>query len=174
MDLSAAVFSDDYFFSAGISALLTPELIDENYYIVDIETTNLTLLKERFLTDRKVIAFITNDLDYYALRHLKNIISIDKCWRLNEILSCLFVNESRYTYRVKYSLSERESEILKCMQKGLNVREIGETLGIIVKTFYAHRRSLIFKLQLTNRISLYRNIARTGAYSRNNCEAEFL
>jgi len=42
MDLSDAIFSDDYFFIVGICALLTPELIDENYYIIDIETINLS------------------------------------------------------------------------------------------------------------------------------------
>lgn len=41
MNLSDSVFSDDYFFIVGISALLTPGLIDENYSIIDIETTSL-------------------------------------------------------------------------------------------------------------------------------------
>lgn len=41
-------FSDDYFFIVGISTLLTSELIDENYYIVDVETTNLLRLKSIF------------------------------------------------------------------------------------------------------------------------------
>ncbi|CDZ85798.1 hypothetical protein BN1086_04023 [Citrobacter koseri] len=48
MDLSNSVFSDDYFFIVGISTLLTSELIDENYYIVDVETTNLLQVKEHF------------------------------------------------------------------------------------------------------------------------------
>ncbi|MFA1282615.1 hypothetical protein ACDI96_07910 [Citrobacter telavivensis] len=42
----------------------------------------------------------------------------------------------------------------------MDANEIGELLGMSMKTFYAHRRSLIFKLQLGNRVSLYRNIAR--------------
>lgn len=87
MDLSNSVFSDDYFFIVGISTLLTSELIDENYYIVDVETTNLLQVKEHFFADRKIIAFISNDLDYYALKHLRSITFVDKRSRLNEILS---------------------------------------------------------------------------------------
>ncbi|HCR3979816.1 LuxR C-terminal-related transcriptional regulator [Citrobacter sp. CK180] len=170
MDLSNSVFSDDYFFIVGISTLLTSELIDENYYIVDVETTNLLQVKEHFFADRKIIAFISNDLDYYALKHLRSITFVDKRSRLNEILSCLFVNDSRYIYRVKYTLSMRESEVLSCMQKGLDANEIGKQLGMTVKTFYAHRRSLVFKLQVGNRISLYRTIARVESYKQDTCE----
>lgn len=170
MDLSDSIFSDDHFFIVGMSALLTPELIDENYYIVDVEATNLTRIKKYFSTSRRVIAFIKNDLDYYALKNIHNIIFIDKRCQLKEILSCLFVNDSRYKYRVKYRLSSRESEVLACMQKGLDANETVKQLGMATKTFYAHQRSLIFKLQLGNRISLYRNIARVEFYKKNHCE----
>ncbi|HCD7552092.1 TPA: helix-turn-helix transcriptional regulator [Citrobacter farmeri] len=160
MKLSDSVFSDDYFFIVGISALLTPELIDENYYIVDVNESSIQRIAEYISPGRKIIAFITNDLDYYALNHLSDIAFIDKKRRINEILSCLFVNDARYAYRVKYTLSFRENEVLACMQKGMDANEIGKLLGMSMKTFYAHRRSLIFKLQLGNRVSLYRNIAR--------------
>ncbi|ELW1648481.1 MULTISPECIES: helix-turn-helix transcriptional regulator [Enterobacter] len=172
MDLSNSVFSDDYFFIVGISALLTPELIDENYYIVDVESTSLEKIKEYLFSDRKIIAFITSDLDYYALKDLQDIVFIDRRSQLNAILSCLFVNNSRYSYRVKYALSLRESEVLSCMQEGLNADEIGKRLGMTVKTFYAHRRSLVFKLQAGNRISLYRNIARVENYKSETCETD--
>ncbi|WP_244665175.1 LuxR C-terminal-related transcriptional regulator [Candidatus Symbiopectobacterium sp. 'North America'] len=52
------------------------------------------------------------------------------------------------------------------MQKGLDANEIGQRLGMTVKTFYTHRRSLILKLQLGNRISLYRNLARVRIYKK--------
>lgn len=89
MGLSDSVFSDNNFFIVGIQALLTSKLIDKNYYIVDVEAINLKQIREHFFPSRKIIAFITNDLDYYALRHIYNITFIDKRCRLNEILSCL-------------------------------------------------------------------------------------
>lgn len=166
MGLSDSVFSDNNFFIVGIKALLTSELIDENYYLVDVEAINLEQIGEHFFSGRKIIAFITNDLDYYALRHIYNITFVDKRCRLNEILSCLFVKDSQYRYRVKFRLSLRESEVLSCMQKGLDANEIGKRLGMATKTFYTHRRSLIMKMQLGNRISLYRNLARVRIYKK--------
>ncbi|MBU9833562.1 helix-turn-helix transcriptional regulator (plasmid) [Rahnella aquatilis] len=164
MDMSSSVFSDDYFFIVGISTLLTSELIDKNYYIVDVEAANFQQVKKYFFADRKVIAFISNDLDYYALKHLPGITFVDKRSRINEILSCLLANDSRYIYRVKCPLSVRESEVLSCMQKELDVNEIGKKLGMKVKTVYSHRRRLASKLQVGNRITLYRNIIRANLY----------
>lgn len=167
MNLSDSVISSDYFFITGINALLTSKLIDESYYIVDVETASLAQIKNCFGSSKKVIAFITNDLDYYALRGMQNVIIIDKCSQLNGILLSLFVNDSRYAYQVKYQLTTREREVLLCMQKGLHMNRILEHLGITAKTFYSHRRSLMFKLQAGNRISLFRNIKRVEAYKQN-------
>ena len=56
MKLSDSVFSDDYFFIVGISALLTPELIDENYTIVDVDESLLQRSTEYLFPGRKIIA----------------------------------------------------------------------------------------------------------------------
>lgn len=172
MDLSGSIFSDDYFFIVGMSELLTPELIDENYCIIDIETICMSEVRKNITPGKKVIIFISNVLDYYALKHMSDFVFIDKKCRLNEILSCLLVKSSQYNYRMKYSLSQREEEVLYCMQKGLDVKEISQRLGMTRKTFYAHRRSLIFKLQQGNRVVLYQNIARTELYTQNTHEYE--
>lgn len=55
MKLSDSVFSDDYFFIVGISALLTPELIDENYTIVDVDESLLQRSTEYLFPGRKII-----------------------------------------------------------------------------------------------------------------------
>nr|WP_318382405.1 helix-turn-helix transcriptional regulator [uncultured Enterobacter sp.] len=167
MDLSHSVFSDDYYFVVGISALLTPELIDENYYIVDVEATDYLQSKHRLLTDRKIIAFISNDLDFYALQHLGNVTFIDRRSRQNEVLSCLLVDNSRFVYHVKYRLSAREREVLLCLREGLSAGEISQRLGMKIKTFYAHRRNLVNKLRVNNRIALQSNIARSESYKLN-------
>ncbi|HFS5794159.1 TPA: helix-turn-helix transcriptional regulator, partial [Citrobacter werkmanii] len=129
-------------------------------------------VRKNITPGKKVIIFISNVLDYYALKHMSDFVFIDKKCRLNEILSCLLVKSSQYNYRMKYSLSQREEEVLYCMQKGLDVKEISQRLGMTRKTFYAHRRSLIFKLQQGNRVVLYQNIARTELYTQNTHEYE--
>lgn len=163
MDLSDSVISGDYFFISGFSALLSRALIDENYYIVDVETTNYARVIDGVSQGRNVFAFISNDIDYYALEHLKNVTLIDRRSPVKEVLSCLLANNARFNYHVKHKLSERENEVLSCMQEGLGTQEIGQRLGINMKTFYAHRTRLINKLQISNRISLYKNIARHRA-----------
>lgn len=165
MDLSDSVISDDYFFIFGFSALLSRELIDENFYIVDVETTSYAQVNDSVCQGRKIFAFISNDVDYYALQHLENVTLIDRRSPVKEVLSCLLVNNSRFNYHVKYKLSARENEVLTCMQQGLDTQQIGERLGMNMKTFYAHRTRMINKLQISNRITLYKNIARHRAIS---------
>lgn len=156
--ISKCVISDDVFFIVGICALLTSELIDEQYYIIDINQRNLQQINKYIYSGKKVVAFITSDLDYFSLSHLSDVIFINKKWCTNEILSCLFIKNSRHSYRMKFTLSTRESEVLSFIQKGIEAREIGRLLGISIKTFYTHRRNLMSKLKLDNRLALYRNV----------------
>lgn len=164
MCLSHSIFSGDHFFSLGINDLLTAELIDCNYFIFDMETTDYSLIKQQLSSSKKLVIFITNDVDYYALRHLEGAAFIDKRSKLNEILSCLIVNDPRHFYQIKHKLSNRESEILFLMLEGLGKEDIIERLGINMKTFYAHRLRIINKLRIGNRVSLYSSIARTENY----------
>lgn len=163
MDLSNSVISDDYFFILGLSALLSRELIDENYYIVDLETTNHLQASPCLFQDRKIFAFISSGLDYYTHCHLENVTFIHRRTPVKEVLSCLLVDNARFNYRVSHPLSGREKEVLLGMQNGLSTHEIGERLGMNMKTFYAHRTRLINKLQVENRIALYKSIARHRA-----------
>ncbi|MFC0226890.1 helix-turn-helix transcriptional regulator [Serratia aquatilis] len=155
MHLSKSVFSDNYFFIVGVCALLTPELIDDYYYIIDVDNSNYNGIDFSADENKRVIAFISNDLDYYALKDMGNISFMDKRSDISEILSFMIVNDSRYKYRVKHHLSSRECEILSCMQEGMTVPDIVDKLGVKMKTFYAHRRNIMLKLKIDNRISLY-------------------
>ncbi len=158
MHSSKSVLSDNYFFVVGTYALLTPELIDEYYYIIDIDAVNFSDIDFKLVGKKRVIAFISNDFDYYSLKSLKNISFLDKRSKLNEILSFMMVNNSQHNYQIKYQLSNREHEILSCMQQGMTTPAIAEKLGLKMKTFYTHRRNIMLKLRIGNRISLYRKI----------------
>ncbi|MEG2265942.1 MAG: helix-turn-helix transcriptional regulator [Acinetobacter sp.] len=158
MNLSDSIDSDDYFFAVGISHLLTPDLINDCYYIVDWMTKNIKYTQGGASVEKKIVVFISSDLDYYSFNHTENVVFIDRRCRLNEVLSCLLANNPRYGYRVKYELSSREKEVLVCLQEGLSVSEISQQLQITIKTLYTHQRNLIKKLQVGNRISLYKNI----------------
>lgn len=155
MHLSTSVFSDNYFFIVGVCTLLTPELIDDYYYILDVDCCNHNDIDFMAGKNKRIIAFISNDLDYYALRDMNNISFMDKKSNVSEILSFIIVNDTKYKYRVKYRLSSRECEILNCMREGMTIPDIINKLGVKMKTFYAHRRNIMLKLKIDNRILLY-------------------
>lgn len=158
MHLSKSVFSENYFFVVGVCALLTPELIDDYYYIFDVDCCNCKEINFMADENKRVIAFISNDLDYYSLRYINGISFVDKKSNVSEILSFMIVNDTKYKYRVKYHLSSRECEILSCMQEGMAVHDIVNKLGVKMKTFYAHRRNIMLKLKIDNRVLLYSKI----------------
>jgi DNA-binding NarL/FixJ family response regulator len=59
-------------------------------------------------------------------------------------------------------LTPRESEILKLVAEGHNTKEIAEALVISEKTVEKHRRNLLEKLQVRDRVDLTRYAIRTG------------
>ncbi|WNN54674.1 LuxR C-terminal-related transcriptional regulator (plasmid) [Hafnia alvei] len=160
MRLSPFIFSKDNYFSIGINSLLTPELIDKYYDILDLETTSYKQIKRLLRPRKKIVVFISNDIDYYSLRHVNNVMFIDKRSKPSAIFSYLAADDSSFAYQVRKKLSKRENEVLSHIQRGLSACEIGTRLGINVKTIYSHRRNLIGKLHIENKIHLYRNIAR--------------
>lgn len=158
MQLSPFVYSNDNYFSISINALLTPDLISKRYDILDLENTSYQKIKPLLRPGKKTVAFISQDLDYYSLRHLEDILFIDKRSNPGAVLSYLVAGDKSFAYQVKNRLSKRENEVLSYIQRGLSAWEIGKSLDINIKTFYAHQRNLINKLNIENRIFLYLNM----------------
>lgn len=154
------VLSEDYYFTLGLKKLFSSHLFGGDYLIVDVETTSRSQVEQCLFQNKKVFAFISNDFDYYALCHLENVVFIDRRSEISEVLSCLSINHAHFNYCVKSKLSERENDVLTCLQEGLDTREIGVRLGVNIKTIYASRARLMNKMQVGNRIYLYRNIVR--------------
>lgn len=170
MDLSGFVISDDRFFTLGLSALISQELKGREYFrkyfIVDMDTSNYTQITDFDCLGKRIFAFISTDIDYYALQHLKNVTLLDRRSPIDEIVSFFLVDNSHSNYNVKCKLSKRENKVLTCMLEGLNTREIGVRLKMDMKKFYGYRTSMIKKLQIKNRIFLYKIIANHGATTR--------
>ncbi|WP_407437187.1 helix-turn-helix transcriptional regulator [Lelliottia sp.] len=152
--------SEDYFFMLGLKKLFSSHPFGSDYFIVDVETTSRSQVEQCSFLNKKVYAFISNDFDYYALCHLENVIFIDRRSEMSEVLYCLSINHTHFNYRVKSKLSERENDVLTCLQEGLDTREIGLRLGVNIKNIYASRARLMNKMHVGNRIYLYRNIVR--------------
>jgi DNA-binding NarL/FixJ family response regulator len=60
------------------------------------------------------------------------------------------------------ALTERETDVLRLVAKGLTARQIGERLGVSHRTVETHVQSTLRKLQLHNRVQLARYAIEKG------------
>ena len=159
MELSEFVISEDFFFKLGVNFLLTKELIDSYYYIVDLDTVNYREICIYPDTERKTIAFVSNDIDYYTAKNLhQGIFFIDKKNCVNHIMKCFFSSQFASSYIVGHKLSSREIDVLSCLREGLTPSEVVRKLGIKEKTFYTYRRYIMLKLNMHNRLCFYKDL----------------
>lgn len=160
MSLSQVIISNDCFFTLALKNLMPSKLLSGACIIVDVKSTGRMQVEQCAAHNKKIFAFICSDFDYYALCHLDNVVFIDRKSDINEVLLCLSTNHSHLNYRLKVKLSKNEGYVLSCLQEGLDTREIGERLGVDIKSVYASRLRLMNKMQVGNRIDLYQNIVR--------------
>ncbi|HFT1963471.1 TPA: helix-turn-helix transcriptional regulator [Enterobacter ludwigii] len=159
MDLSEFVISENWFFKFGINLLLTKELIDSYYYIVDLDTVNYKDIRNYPVTERKTIAFVSNDIDYYTVKKKnEDIHFLDKRICINKIMKDFFSSQFTSSYIADHKLSSREIDVLSCLREGLSPSEVVSELGIKEKTFYTYRRYIMLKLKLNNRLFFYKNL----------------
>jgi DNA-binding NarL/FixJ family response regulator len=60
------------------------------------------------------------------------------------------------------ALTDRETDVLRLVAKGLTARQIGERLGVSHRTVETHVQSTLRKLQLHNRVQLARYAIEQG------------
>ncbi|MBC6555499.1 helix-turn-helix transcriptional regulator [Citrobacter braakii] len=161
MDLSDFVISENWFFKLGINILLTKELIDSYYYIVDLDTVDYKDIYNYPTIERKTIAFVSNDIDYYTVRKRnQDIHFVDGRESINEIMKDFFSSQFASSYIADHKLSSREIDVLYCLREGLSTSEIVSELGIKEKTFYTYRRYIMLKLKINNRLLFYKYLKR--------------
>lgn len=59
-------------------------------------------------------------------------------------------------------LTKREKEIVQLLGESMKVREIAERLGISAKTVDTHKTNVMRKLDVHNRVDLFRFALRSG------------
>lgn len=160
MNLSQAIISNDYFFTLALKTIMPSNLRSGAYLFIDVRSSGRMQVEKSAAHNKKVFAFISSDFDYCSLCHLDNVIFIDRKSEISEVLLCLANDHLHHNYRLKVKLSKNEGYVLSCLQEGLDTREIGERLGVDIKSVYASRLRLMNKMQVGNRIDLYQNIVR--------------
>ncbi|MGX5022269.1 response regulator transcription factor [Enterobacter sp. UPMP2060] len=154
MTVSNSFFSDDSFFVYGLCGLLSREFLNDFFIIFDFDCRNLYEDRIPFSEDKKVVAFVSNDIAFYKAENFGLHHVLDKKSSLKDILDFFLLERNSGAYKTKRSLSKREKEILMLMSDGTTHKEMVDKLGINYKTLYTHRRNLMLKLGCENRICL--------------------
>ena len=125
----------------GIKIIALSMYSDENYYLSMIEAgaCGFLLKNSNFQEVEKAINDVYNDKSYISIEILNNIL------KQPQKISLSNVNED---------LTERESEILLLICKGLTNSEIAERLGLSKRTVDKHRENLLMKTQSKNTANL--------------------
>ncbi|HDC4393623.1 TPA: helix-turn-helix transcriptional regulator [Enterobacter cloacae] len=168
MDCSEYILTDDYYFKLGLISLLSSDFISDSLYIIDGDKIDVaTDIKVKYLNERNAIVFVSNDVNYYCIYtsiQNKSFKFISKKRSVKDILSCVLLKDSPFEYKTKYILSKKELDVFSCMQKGCSVQDVAKKLNMKAKTIYTHRRSLINKLRVRNRMELYQGILNKKNY----------
>lgn len=114
---------------------------DENYYLSMIEAgaCGFLLKNSNFQEVEKAIIDVYNDRSYISIEILNNILKHPQKPSSNEFCE---------------SLTDRESEILLLICKGLTNNEIAEQLMLSKRTIDKHRENLLQKTQSKNTANL--------------------
>lgn len=125
----------------GIKIIALSMYSDENYYLSMIEAgaCGFLLKNSNFQEVEKAITYVYNDKSYISIEILNNILKQPQKTSLTN------VNEE---------LTERESEILLLICKGLTNNEIADRLGLSKRTVDKHRENLLMKTQSKNTANL--------------------
>lgn len=162
------IYSDNIFFITGVKTLIAEVFYDKKYVIhvyperkcLDINLCDVQLWEQIFVfTDIRnsllslfmVLCFGDKLISGYSnIDDVRQMLLSDK--------SRNFFSASAFSYG---SLSLREREIVCCMKLRMTDNEIAEKLSLSKKTVSGHRRNILSKLGIENRIKLYKFLIET-------------
>ena len=161
MNVKNPVISNDNFFTLGLKNLLSNELVNDFFTIIDLDDISDNDIQDIASRDKEVVAFASNDLSsLYANKFIK-VPVLDKRCSLKDILSYFMMKDEKGIYRSNTNLTKRETEIVTLLRNGFSHDEIAKKLNIADKTMYCHKRNLMKKLGCENRIDFQKMLLQT-------------
>lgn len=93
------------------------------------------------------VALVTTYIDKNILRFFKETIELvdTKQKVVNKIINLLNNNEETTNQNDSVDLSNRETDVLVCVAKGMTNKDISEVLNISVHTVITHRKNIVKK-----------------------------
>ena len=92
------------------------------------------------------IALVTTFVDKSFLRYFKEIIELsDNKQKVNNKIFNLLNNDDAASQNESVDLSNRETDVLVCVAKGMTNKDISDMLNISVHTVITHRKNIVKK-----------------------------
>ena len=92
------------------------------------------------------IALVTTFVDKNFLRYFKEIIELsDNKQKVNNKIFNLLNNDDAASQNESVDLSNRETDVLICVAKGMTNKDISDMLNISVHTVITHRKNIVKK-----------------------------
>ena len=111
--------------------------------------TNNNLIKQITQTYPEIIciALVTTFIDKNVLRYFREVIELsdNKQKVANKIFNLINNNDDSSSQNESVDLSNRETDVLVCVAKGMTNKDISDMLNISVHTVITHRKNIVKK-----------------------------
>lgn len=127
--------------------IYTPDILIVNPLIMGYTNNNIIRQINQNYPDTICIALVTTFIDKNLLKYFKETIELsdNKQKVTNKIFALLNNNDESSSQNESVDLSNRETDVLICVAKGMTNKDISDMLNISVHTVITHRKNIVKK-----------------------------
>ena len=127
--------------------IYTPDILIVNPLIMGYTNNNIIRQINQNYPDTICIALVTTFIDKNMLKYFKETIELsdNKQKVTNKIFALLNNNDESSSQNESVDLSNRETDVLICVAKGMTNKDISDMLNISVHTVITHRKNIVKK-----------------------------
>ena len=123
-----------------------PDMLIVNPIMLGYTNNNAFKQMNHISPDCICIALVTTYVDKSLLRYFKEIIELsDNKQKVNNKIFNLLNNDDAASQNDSVDLSNRETDVLICVAKGMTNKDISDMLNISVHTVITHRKNIVKK-----------------------------
>ena len=124
-----------------------PDMLIVNPLMMGYTNNNLIKQITQTYPDTICIALVTTFIDKNFLRYFREVIELsdNKQKVANKIFNLINNNDESSSQNESVDLSNRETDVLICVAKGMTNKDISDMLNISVHTVITHRKNIVKK-----------------------------
>lgn len=124
-----------------------PDVLIVNPIMLGYTSNNVVKQINQISSDTICVALVTTFIDKNFLRFFKEVIDLsdNKQKVANKIFNLINNNDESTSQNESVDLSNRETDVLVCVAKGMTNKDISDMLNISVHTVITHRKNIVKK-----------------------------